>query len=1052
MLAGRHGNAGSYMRLRSSCGVIDRSSISPGLFVVLFATLVTTPVFAANGTWTGGAGATWSTSATNWSNLSGTPWDVTNGGTNAAIFTTANFSPTVSGTVWLNAITLNESGTVSGGTITLAGSTPTITATSGKIATIGSTLAGSTGFTKSGAGTLVLAGSNAYSGTTTLSAGTLLLGHASALGTSILTTGGTLAATTPLTGVNKVANNLTVSSFTIGGSNAIDLSGTFTASASGQTVTINNSGPTTFSGPIWILSGTAAGSFTFSGTSNFTISGPIGRDSAGQAAATLGNLNYAGSGVMTLSGSNAFGGAFGISNGGAASFSNATALGNNNSTLWLGTNSTAGSFIYTGAGESIGKSVRVGQTAGQTGMTGILDQSGSGLLSYAGITTSATTSGVPVATGTLVLQGSTSGTGQITGAVGQGAGATLAIVKQGSGIWLLSGANTYSGSTLITGGRLTITAGNINSSSGITVNGSGAELRYNSATALTKALTLTQGTLSGTGTINTAVSVGSNSILSPGNSPGSQSFTQGLVFAPGGQYTWEINNWAGSPGTGYDQLVVSGSALNITATSGSTFKIAITGLNASNASGVVPGFSGTAGTSFTIATSSAGITGFDKSEFTLDASGFTTNNPLPTNAGFWVSQSGNNLLLNYAPSATYNLSAAASATAIRVGGTSWITAAVTSSTAGVTNPDSVAFSGLGLSGGLGSLSSTSGTLAGGLTGSGSTAFTTLSSGSYAFTPSVTSATNVNIGTNANAGSTTGVSVTVWNPAAANAISGTLSLGTVLKGATLSQALIIQNTAPSNGFSEKLDVGFGTLSGVTTNSGSISLLNPQATNASSMIVGFSTATAGAMAGSAQVNFWTNGQGTSGLASLPLASQTVSLTGTVLDPAMASFASGTTATTSLLLDFGDVNQNASVSPLGFSLYNLMQTNGFTADLALLNIVSSTGNTNAITTTLPSEFYNLAAGNSSAYSASLSTATLGAFQNVYTLQFKSANNGTAFGADTTQNLTLTVQGVIVVPEPASLALIGVTLVAIGQFISKHRKRNGCKMNEVAVHTEKL
>jgi hypothetical protein len=113
----------------------------------------------------------------------------------------------------------------------------------------------------------------------------------------------------------------------------------------------------------------------------------------------------------------------------------------------------------------------------------------------------------------------------------------------------------------------------------------------------------------------------------------------------GGQYTWEINNWAGA----------AGSALNITATSGSTFKILVTSLTGSNTAGAVPGFVGTTGTSFTIATSSPAMTGFDKSTFTTDsATAFGNVNTLPTNAGFWLSTNGGStsLILNYAPSAT----------------------------------------------------------------------------------------------------------------------------------------------------------------------------------------------------------------------------------------------------------------------------------------------------------------------------------------------------------------------------------------------------------------
>jgi autotransporter-associated beta strand protein len=74
------------------------------------------------------------------------------------------------------------------------------------------------------------------------------------------------------------------------------------------------------------------------------------------------------------------------------------------------------------------------------------------------------------------------------------------VSQVGSGTLVLNGANTFTGATSITGGRLTVDAGGrINSTSGITVNGSGAELKYNSSTALSQPLTITQGTLSGTG-------------------------------------------------------------------------------------------------------------------------------------------------------------------------------------------------------------------------------------------------------------------------------------------------------------------------------------------------------------------------------------------------------------------------------------------------------------------------------------------------------------------------------------------------------------------------
>lgn len=297
----------------------------------------------------------------------------------------------------------------------------------------------------------------------------------------------------------------------------------------------------------------------------------------------------------------------------------------------------------------------------------------------------------------------------------------------------------------------------------------------------------------------------------------------------------------------------------------------------------------------------------------------------------------------------------------------------------------------------------------------------------------TRATLVTAGSGTAAGS--GVFVNVYNLASAGVLSGTINLGTVLAGTPLSQPLSIVNTAPAGSYSEKLDAAFGTLTGGASGTGSVSLLAAGGTNASSMVVGLSSLTAGTKTGSAEVSFASNGAGTSGYGAQALSPQTVNLTATVLDPAVASFASGST-TTSLLLDFGTVQQNASVSPLGFSLFNLMQTNGFTADLALLSI-DETNPSGPFSTNL-SLFNTLAAGTSNAYTASFSTATTGLFQNVYTLTFKSSEGGTAYASDTPQTLTLTVQGVIGVPEPGTAITAAIGIACIGWSAWRRRRRS--------------
>jgi autotransporter-associated beta strand protein len=268
----------------------------------------------------------------------------------------------------------------------------------------------------------------------------------------------------------------------------------------------------------------------------------------------------------------------------------------------------------------------------------------------------------------------------------------------------------------------------------------------------------------------------------------------------------------------------------------------------------------------------------------------------------------------------------------------------------------------------------------------------------------------------------GVFVNVYNLASAASLSGTVNLGTVLTGTPLSKALSIVNTAPAGSYSEKLDAAFGTLSGGATGTGSVSLLAAGGTNASSMLVGLPSGSAGAMSGSAQVTFASNGDGTSGYGSLALAPQTVSLTGTVLDPSLASFASGTTQT-SRTLSFGTVNQGDTVAPLGFDLWNLVQTAGYTADLELLSITSS-GTNGPFSTNLVT-FAALESGSFNSYQTFVSTADQGTFSNTWTLVFRSTDNGGAFAGESQQTLTLAAN-VIVVPEPGAVALAGIGIVA--------------------------
>ena len=231
-------------------------------------------------------------------------------------------------------------------------------------------------------------------------------------------------------------------------------------------------------------------------------------------------------------------------------------------------------------------------------------------------------------TATLTLNGSTSTT--FSGTIKDGGyngmvNGKIALTKAGSSTQTLTGTNAYTGATSISGGTLLIGgAGSINGTSGVTLNGATAALRYNSSTNLTQALTWTQGRLEGTnwGGALGGLTVGTNQILSPGNSPGTGATTS-QTWAGGGTYVWEINDATGTAGTdpGWDLITGTG-ALTITATSGSKFNINITSLTVGNVAGNATNFSSSTNYNWLLADFTGAIT-FDATAFALNTAGFS---------------------------------------------------------------------------------------------------------------------------------------------------------------------------------------------------------------------------------------------------------------------------------------------------------------------------------------------------------------------------------------------------------------------------------------------
>jgi len=210
-----------------------------------------------------------------------------------------------------------------------------------------------------------------------------------------------------------------------------------------------------------------------------------------------------------------------------------------------------------------------------------------------------------------------------------------------------------------------------------------------------------------------------------------------------------------------------------------------------------------------------------------------------------------------------------------------------------------------------------------------------------------------------------------------------------------------------------------------------------TNNAALTVSLATGSVGNQAGSAQILFATDGQGTSGLGAESLSPQTVNVYGTVLDHALPGFV-GTGITdpylqTTLNLDFGSVDESAGTQTRTYSLTNLaslLYTEGLTAGL---DLTAFTPDGNGFASGL-STFNNLVAGGtSSLFTASFTPGGQGTFSKTFTLSF--FDNRNLAGATSVRSLTINTQ-VVVVPEPGTIALAGIGVGLAGWMAWKQRR----------------
>lgn len=373
----------------------------------------------------GGAG-TWDTTTANWWNGSTNVLWPTAGTNNDAVFGgTAGAVTVAAGGVTANDLTFDTTGyTLSGGTITLNGATPTLSAGSGISATISSTIASTTGVTKTGAGTVALSGNNSYTGTTTVSAGTL-----------------------------QYSGNNTLQNLVLNGTGAV-------ADFSGGTTTVNSTGGGTFinGGSTLRISG---GSLTYQGGGSWLNfdNGTITLDSG-----SFTSTNQWGVTANTAAGTiNINGGSF-----------TANAISNNG--IILGESASGNGILNLNGGTLITDQIRGGLGVGSINFNGGKLQSTGDLtdiiVNNTRITTTLLSGGLRVGgTPNFTISEVMVGTGGVT--------------KEDSNTVTLSGANTFTGVVTVNGGTLIASFANgannavFSQVSGIVVN-SGGTLRTTS--------------------------------------------------------------------------------------------------------------------------------------------------------------------------------------------------------------------------------------------------------------------------------------------------------------------------------------------------------------------------------------------------------------------------------------------------------------------------------------------------------------------------------------------------------------------------------------------
>jgi autotransporter-associated beta strand protein len=411
--------------------------------------------------------------------------------------------------------------------------------------TLSGAVSGAGSLAKSGNGTLTLSGSNSHSGSTDITAGSLVVSNANSLGSGSYSIGanGTLTLGYSIADGSSFASTLTGSGlFEVGGAGTFSLTNasTFTGTASILAGSFNMTG---YTGQVRLNGGTLANLGSYVGTLEVGTGSTLDVSTLPNTASIVlksgGTLDFGSASGSTLSTSIVFQG---------GSLTNASAFTGNivvsGTGVSIGAGALGGGTLVVGTGTSVNFT---GANSNTVNATGGLITGGSNL------------------TGTVLATSGTFKIGASTGQAGIDALTISATVSLG-GATLDLNASTTAANITYSSGSIT----NAANYTGTVTLASGSNLTMNGTIGGTIAVG-DGATLSGNGTFSN-VTVADGGVLSPGNSPGIQTFTGSLALDGGSSWDVQVystqavltsgdENGQNVGARGYDTIQITGSEL-----------------------------------------------------------------------------------------------------------------------------------------------------------------------------------------------------------------------------------------------------------------------------------------------------------------------------------------------------------------------------------------------------------------------------------------------------------------------------------------------------------